>query len=111
MAPAASVSVTATVDTPPAVGVPEITPVVALIVSPAGSPVADQLYAVVPPDPVIVVLYADSDAAVGQRRSRGDRRCAALIVSGVLPRRGRVAERVVECDRRGRSTAPRSGCR
>ena len=67
VAPAVSVSVTATVDVPAVVGVPEITPVVALTESPAGSPVADQVYGAVPPDPVIVVLYAVSVARARQR--------------------------------------------
>ena len=40
---AESVRVTTTENEPEAVGVPEITPVLAAIVNPAGNPVADQL--------------------------------------------------------------------
>ena len=40
---------------PVAVGVPLMMPVALLIVSPGGNPVADQLYAVVPPDAVMGV--------------------------------------------------------
>ena len=39
--PAASVATTVTVEVPAVVRVPEITPVAGLIVSPAGSPVAE----------------------------------------------------------------------
>jgi hypothetical protein len=44
-----SFTVTFAVLVPAAVGVPVITPVLALIVSPAGRPVADHVYGVVPP--------------------------------------------------------------
>ncbi len=44
-----SFTVTFAVLVPEAVGVPLMTPVEALIVSPAGRPVADQVYGVVPP--------------------------------------------------------------
>jgi hypothetical protein len=44
-----SFTVTFAVLVPAAVGVPLITPVLALIVSPAGRPVADHVYGVVPP--------------------------------------------------------------
>ena len=44
--------VTATVEVPAVVGVPEITPVLELIERPAGRLVADQVYAVVMPRPL-----------------------------------------------------------
>jgi hypothetical protein len=44
-----SFTVTFAVLVPAAVGVPPITPVLALIVNPAGRPVADQVKGVVPP--------------------------------------------------------------
>ena len=44
-----SLAVAVTVTVAAVVGVPEITPVVALRVSPAGRPVADQVYGPVPP--------------------------------------------------------------
>ena len=53
----ASFSVMLTVAVPVAVGVPEITPPL-LMVSPAGSPVAVQMYGVVPFAPESVTLYA-----------------------------------------------------
>jgi hypothetical protein len=53
-----SFTVIAAVLVPAAVGVPLITPVVALIDSPAGNPVADQLYGVVPPLAVTGPVYA-----------------------------------------------------
>jgi hypothetical protein len=51
-----SFTVTFAVLVPAAVGVPLITPVLALIVSPAGRPVADHVYGVVPPEASTVVL-------------------------------------------------------
>ena len=44
-----SVTVTATVAVPAAEVVPEMAPVLALIVSPEGRPVADHVYGVAPP--------------------------------------------------------------
>ncbi len=49
VAPAASVIVTVTDEVPVAVGVPEMTPVLALMFKPAWSPVADHAYGFVPP--------------------------------------------------------------
>src|SRR5688572_20275792 len=48
LAPAWSVTVTVTVNGPPAVGVPPIVPVVALMFIPAGRPLADHEYGSVP---------------------------------------------------------------
>ena len=53
--PLESFTVTTTVLGPVAEGVPLIRPVVELILRPAGSPVADQLYGVVPPVAITVV--------------------------------------------------------
>ena len=47
-----------TVLTPVAVGVPLICPLAALMVKPAGRPVADHVYGVVPPLALMVALYA-----------------------------------------------------
>ena len=49
---AASLNVTLTVKLPDTVGVPEIRPVLLLIVRPVGKPVADHVYGAVPPVPV-----------------------------------------------------------
>jgi hypothetical protein len=56
----AALSRTVTLDenVPAAVGVPEMTPLEALIAKPVGSPVADQLYGEVPPVAVTVRLTA-----------------------------------------------------
>src|SRR4051794_20659677 len=53
-----SVAVTVTLYVVAVVGVPEITPVEALIARPAGRPVADQLYGVTPPEADMVRLVA-----------------------------------------------------
>ena len=53
-----SVTVTTTVLAPAADGVPLITPVKESILSPAGIPVADQVYGTVPPVAATVALYA-----------------------------------------------------
>src|SRR5690349_14820892 len=53
-----SFTVIAAVLVPAVVGVPLITPVAALIDNPAGNPVADQLYGVVPPLAVTGPVYA-----------------------------------------------------
>src|SRR5690242_8206843 len=50
-------TVTTAVNVPAAVGVPVIRPEEALIESPAGRPVADQLYA---PDPPVAVIGSDT---------------------------------------------------
>ncbi len=62
---AASTTVTVTVEVPAVVGVPEMTPVPALIVRPAGSPVADQLYGGVPPTALTVAEYAVAAVPAG----------------------------------------------
>src|SRR5918994_7433107 len=54
VASAASLAVTVTLDTPAVVGVPVTSPVVPLIDSPAGRPVADHEYGAVPPEAVTV---------------------------------------------------------
>src|SRR3954453_18581907 len=54
VADAASGAVTVTLEVPAVVGVPEMTPLDALRDRPAGSPVAVQLYGVVPPDALSV---------------------------------------------------------
>jgi hypothetical protein len=51
-----SVTVTLALLVPPAVGVPVMAPVPALIDNPAGSPVADQCNGVVPPEAATVWL-------------------------------------------------------
>lgn len=56
VAPAISVAVTVAVNEPVTVGVPEIAPVEPLIVSPAGSPLADHPNDGVPPVAVTVVV-------------------------------------------------------
>ena len=56
--PTESVTVTVTENVPDAVGVPDMTPLAALIVKPAGNPVADHAYGVVPPMAERVLLYA-----------------------------------------------------
>ena len=53
-----SVTVTTAVLLPAVVGLPPITPVDALMLRPVGSPVADQVYGVVPPLAATVALYA-----------------------------------------------------
>jgi len=63
----ASVTVPVTVKEPAAVGVPEIAPVVALIAKPAGRPVADHVYGVVPPLAVGVAgTYATPTSPFGR---------------------------------------------
>ena len=47
------------------VGVPVIAPVLELIDSPVGKPVADQLYGGAPPEPATVELYAAVFSACG----------------------------------------------
>ena len=61
----ASVAVTLTVFAPDAVLLPEISPVLALIASPAGRPVASQLYGEVPPAAATNALYATFAWAAG----------------------------------------------
>ena len=58
--PAASVNVTAAVNGPLAVGVPESTPALDIVI-PAGRPEAVHVYAGVPPEPAIVTLYPGTD--------------------------------------------------
>jgi hypothetical protein len=58
VAPAVSVAVIVIENSPDAVGVPEMTPVAALIARPAGRPLADHAYGAVPLDAVTVRLYA-----------------------------------------------------
>jgi len=61
------VTVSVTVKVPAAVGVPEIAPVVALIAKPAGRPVADHVYGVVPPLAVGVAgTYATPTSPFGR---------------------------------------------
>jgi hypothetical protein len=54
-----SVTVTFTVLVPAAVGVPPIAPVAVLSVTPAGKPVADQVYGALPPVAASVTLYGE----------------------------------------------------
>ena len=68
VASVASLAVTVTLDTPAVVGVPVTSPVVLLIDSPAGRPVADHEYGAVPPVAVTVNGrdgLADGGALVG----------------------------------------------
>ena len=58
-----SLTVTFTLEVPAVDGVPEITPVVGLILSPAGKPVADQVKGDLPPDEAMVAVYAVPTAA------------------------------------------------
>ena len=52
-----SVTVTVAELAPAAVGVPEIWPLLELMLKPAGNPVADQVYGVLPPVAATVVEY------------------------------------------------------
>lgn len=63
-----------TVLTPAAVGVPLICPLDALMLKPAGSPVADHVYGVAPPLAATVALYAAPAVPSG--------RDAVVIVTG-----------------------------
>ena len=65
---------TAIVDVPAVVGVPEITPVLELIDKPAGRLVADQFSGAVPPELARVVLYAIVSSPLGN----GD----AVVIEG-----------------------------
>lgn len=65
-----------TANVPDAVGVPDMTPLPALIVKPEGNPVADHAYGAVPPAAVTVVLgygllivHAGNDAGPLTERS------------------------------------------
>ena len=64
VAPLLSLTVAVTVEAPAVVGVPEMTPDVGLTDSPAGSPVAENVYGVVPPDADSVRLAAVPTVAV-----------------------------------------------
>lgn len=60
-----SATVTFTVLVPAAVGVPVICPVLGLMLSPAGNPVADQLYGCMPPSADTAALYAVPTVPLG----------------------------------------------
>ena len=66
--PAASATVTTTEPLLAAVGVPEITPEVELMVRPPGSPVADHAYGVVPPVAATVAVSTGWPALAAGRR-------------------------------------------
>jgi hypothetical protein len=81
----ASVTVTTTLLLVPAdVGVPLITPVVAFMVSPFGSPVADQLYGVVPPLALTVAEYAPFTPPLGSGDGVVICNCAATGIENVF---------------------------
>jgi hypothetical protein len=73
----ASVTVTFTVLVLGVEGLPEISPVVALMLKPVGNPVCVHVYGAVPPDAMIVLLYAAPTCPVGSGE-------AVVIASGAV---------------------------
>lgn len=79
-----SVTVTFTVLVPAAVGIPVICPVLALMLSPAGNPVADQLYGVMPPSAATVALYAAPTVPLGSVAVVIESNAGAIVTVNVL---------------------------